>query len=204
MNRKLLMAGAIAPVVSLLVFHLDMITRPGYDLLRHGPSLLMTGERGWLEIANFVLTGAVMIAAAAGHRPGWGRTLIAVYGFAMICTGVFVTDPQIGYPPGTPPGLLPGVNAPSTWHGTLHFVGVFLMYGAAVAACLVFARSQRSRLLVGLAIAMPAVLVSGALVFQTLALTSPFFALLDGICGRLIIPLGWLWAVAVNAREVRS
>lgn len=196
MRRKLLLAGAIAPVVSLLIFHLDMITRPGYDVLHQGPSLMMTGERGWLQIANFVLTGAVMLACGLANR----RRLMAVYGFAMICTGVFVTDPQRGYPPGTPLDLLPGVNAPSTWHGTLHWISVFVMYGAAVAACLV----SRSRLLIAFGVAMPAVLLAGTLVFQERALTSDVYAALDGVCGRLIIPLGWLWASISNLREART
>ncbi|MFI6322033.1 DUF998 domain-containing protein [Nonomuraea sp. NPDC050556] len=196
MRRKLLLAGTVAPVVSLLIFHLDMITRPGYDALYHGPSLLMLGGRGWLQIANFVVTGAVMLACGLADR----RRLMAVYGLAMICTGVFVTDPQLGYPPGTPLDLLPGVNAPSTWHGTLHWISVFFLYGAAVAACLV----SRSRLLIAFGVAMPVVLLLGTLVFQERGITSEVYAVLDGVCGRLIIPLGWLWASIANHRAARA
>lgn len=125
-TRALLACGAIGAFLFLVVFHLDAATRPGYELLRHGPSLPMTGDRGWLQIANFMVTGVLMLACAVGLRralvPGrgsrWGPLLMAAYGVGMICTGVFVTDPQLGFPPGTPQDLLPGVNAEPVGTGT--------------------------------------------------------------------------------------
>ena len=45
LTRLLLACGAVGVPLFLVVFHLDAATRPGFDLLRHGPSLLMNGDR---------------------------------------------------------------------------------------------------------------------------------------------------------------
>jgi uncharacterized protein DUF998 len=219
-TRALLACGAAGVPLFLIVFHVDAVTRPGYDLLRHGPSLLMTGDRGWLQITNFVMTGLLMLACAVGLRkalaPGrgsrWGPALMAAYGLFMICTGVFVTDPQVGYPPGTPPDLLPGVNAQASWHGNLHTVSVMLMYAALTAACFVLARRFAAEpggrwwatSLVATGVAAPTVLVVGAFVLQTLSLSSEWIGVADGVAGRVIIPLGWIWAALVPARVMAT
>jgi hypothetical protein len=214
--RALLAGGAVGVPLFLVVFHLDAATRPGFDLLRHGPSLLMTGDRGGLQIANFVITGVLMLACAVGARralvpgPGsrWGPVLMAAYGLGMICTGVFVTDPQMGFPPGTPQDLLPGVNAEASWHANVHTASVLFMYAALTAACFVFARRFAAEPggrrwaagLVATGVAAPIVLVVGAFVLQTLSLSSEWIAVADGVAGRVIIPLGWIWAALVPAR----
>jgi len=216
LTQILLACGVAGAFLFLIVFHIDAATRPGFDLLRHGPSLLMLSERGWIQIANFTVTGLLMIACSIGLRqtlyPGraskWGPLLMAAYGLGMISTGIFVTDPQVGYPPGTPQDLLPGVNAVSTWHGDLHWMSVFFMYAMATAACFVLARRFAEEpgnrwwtaSLVITGIAAPTVLFVGAVIVQTLAISNEGFALLDGIFGRAIIPLGWVWAGLVPLR----
>ncbi|WP_030911141.1 DUF998 domain-containing protein [Streptosporangium amethystogenes] len=55
-------AGALVPAVLLI----DGATRPGYSLWRHSASQLGTGERGWLQTANFVIGGLLLLAFAAG------------------------------------------------------------------------------------------------------------------------------------------
>jgi len=46
-------------------------TRDGYDLTRHDQSLLANGPYGWIQSANFILTGLMVIAVAAltHHQP---------------------------------------------------------------------------------------------------------------------------------------
>jgi hypothetical protein len=52
----------------------------GFDLSRHPISLLSLGSLGWIQIANFVVTGGLYVACAVGMwralRPGrngtWG------------------------------------------------------------------------------------------------------------------------------------
>src|SRR5262249_60536503 len=86
-TQLLLACGAVGVSFFLIVFHRDAATRPGYDLVRHGPSLLMLGDRGWIQITNFVVTGLLMVACSVGLRqalyPGrgwtWGSLLMAAY-----------------------------------------------------------------------------------------------------------------------------
>ncbi|MFI6299411.1 DUF998 domain-containing protein [Nonomuraea sp. NPDC050790] len=198
-TRALLRCGSLGVPAFLVLFHADMLTRRGFDVFVHGPSQLMTGDRGWLQIGNFVVTGLLLIAFAAGVRRSvpasrWAPRLVAAYGVAMICTGVFVTDPQKGYPPGTPQNALPGVTFPASWHEQLHTLSVFALYLAACAACCVlarhFAREPGGRAwalaLLGFAVAAPGVLLTGTLIMPH----SSF----DWVLARLVIPLGWGWA----------
>ncbi|MFE0150269.1 DUF998 domain-containing protein [Nonomuraea sp. NPDC059007] len=198
-TRALLRCGSLGVPAFLVLFHADMLTRSGFDILVHGPSQLMTGDRGWLQIGNFVVTGLLLIAFAAGVRrtlpaSRWAPGLIAAYGVAMICTGVFVTDPQKGYPPGTPQDALPDVTFPASWHEQLHTVSVFTLYLAATAACCVLARTFAQRpggrpwalAMLGFAVAAPGVLVTGTLIMP--------HSSIDWVFSRLVIPLGWCWA----------
>ncbi|RBQ13805.1 DUF998 domain-containing protein [Spongiactinospora rosea] len=219
-TRALLICGAVAPLASLLVFHLDMVFRAGYDPLRHAPSSMMTGDRGWLQIANFVITGTLMIACAVGIRrtlpagrgARWGPRLVAVYGVAMIATGVFVTDPQLGYPPGTPSDLLPGVNAQVSWHGHLHWMATFVVYAATTLACFAFARRFAAEpggrawaaFLAFTGVLAPLIMYGGSLILQPLSISGEWYAAFDGIAGRMVIPLGWIWAALVPLRLLRT
>ena len=40
--------------------------REGFDLTRHPLSLLALGEGGWVQVATFVVSGAMVLAASAG------------------------------------------------------------------------------------------------------------------------------------------
>ena len=45
------------------------LTRDGFDLSRHAWSLLANGDLGWIQIANFIVTGLMIVAAAVGPAP---------------------------------------------------------------------------------------------------------------------------------------
>ncbi|MFI6925738.1 DUF998 domain-containing protein [Nonomuraea spiralis] len=97
-------AGVLIPALLLI----DGATRPGYSLWHNGASQLGTGERGWLQTANFVIGGLLLLAFAAGLRralpPGraavWATFLLVVCGLAAVVAGIVPTDPALGYPPG--------------------------------------------------------------------------------------------------------
>lgn len=69
---------------------------------------MATGSRGWLQTINFVVSGLLITAAAPGlYRAapsGWLAAAIAVFGLALVASGIFPMDPMRGYPPGTPAG----------------------------------------------------------------------------------------------------
>jgi uncharacterized membrane protein YhaH (DUF805 family) len=143
-TRALLACGVVAGPLFVAVGLLQMLTRDGFDPTRHPLSLLSLGDLGWVQIANFVVAGLLFAASAVGMRrvlhPGrggtWGPLLVGVYGLGLIMGGVFVADPALGFPPGTPDGIPDQMS----WHGTLHAVAPVLASLALIAACLVFAR----------------------------------------------------------------
>jgi hypothetical protein len=133
------LAGPFYVVVSLA----QALTREGFDVFRHAWSLLSNGDLGWIQIANFVLTGLMTVAGAVGLRraltPGraatWGPALIGVYGVSLIGAGVFRADPAQGFPVGTPED-----TTTISWHGMLHFMVGGIGFLCLIAACFVIAR----------------------------------------------------------------
>ena len=139
-----LVGGVVAGPLFLGTWLVQALTRPGYDPTYHPLSLLSLGALGWIQIANFVVTGALYVAGAVGMRRSlpagtgatWGPLLIGGMGVGLICSGVFVTDAGAGFPPGAPAGP----PAHITWHGILHEIGFLVATLAWIAACVVFAR----------------------------------------------------------------
>ena len=140
--RRLLACGLLAGPVLLGVGLAQVLTRDGFDLDRHALSQLALGPWGFVQIAAFLVTGALVIAAARGLRcalsPGrgtvWGPRLLVGFGAGMLIAGVFVADPAFGFPVGTPDG--PG---PISWHGALHGVGFMVAMASWTAAMIVLA-----------------------------------------------------------------
>ena len=54
MTKYLLGCGIVGSTMFVFVFLLDGATRIGYDPLYHPVSALSLGDRGWLQIANFI------------------------------------------------------------------------------------------------------------------------------------------------------
>ncbi|WP_326825989.1 DUF998 domain-containing protein [Streptosporangium sp. NBC_01756] len=143
-TRILLACSALAAPLFAIVSLTQAFTREGFDLTRHPLSMLSTGELGWLQIANFLVSGALTVAGAVGLRrvlrgtPGgtWAPRLILVNGIGMIAAGVFVMDPGDGFPAGTPLGQPTGMS----WHGLMHMAGGSIAFTALIAACFVLGR----------------------------------------------------------------
>jgi hypothetical protein len=143
LTRSLLGYGVIAGPLYVTVSLAQALTRDGFDLGRHQWSMLANGPWGWVQITNFIVCGAMMVAFAVGLRralrPGRGArsapVLIAGYGVGLIAAGLFRADPAQGFPPGTPAG--PGAVS---WHGLLHFVAAGIGFGCLIAAGFVLAR----------------------------------------------------------------
>ncbi len=142
--RRLLACGILAGPVLLGTGLAQVFTRDGFDLERHALSQLALGSWGFVQVANFLVTGALVVAAARGLRGAlgsggaavWGPRLLACFGAGMLVAGVFVADPGYGFPAGTPDG--PG---PISWHGAGHGAGFALAMVSWTAAMVVLARA---------------------------------------------------------------
>jgi len=143
-TQMLLACGAVAGPLFIVVGVTQALTRAEFDPVKHPLSLLSVGDLGWIQITNFVVTGVLFLASAVGMlrvlRPGraskWGPRLIGAFGVALIVGGVFVADPGLGFPPGTPEGI----PAEFSWHGIVHSVAPSVGFLALTLACFVFAR----------------------------------------------------------------
>ena len=141
-TRSLLAYGVIAGPVYVAAALAQALARPGFDLSRHQWSLLANGHLGWIQIANFAVTGLMVIAFAAGLRRVLGGGagsrapgLVTVYGASLIAAGIFRADPALGFPAGTPEG--PG---PISWHGLVHFAAGAVGFTCLAIACFAVAR----------------------------------------------------------------
>ncbi|KAF2420865.1 hypothetical protein B2K11_00580 [Microbacterium sp. B35-30] len=196
----LLAAGvAIAPLF-LIVAVTQMALRPGFDITRHAVSSLINGDLGWIQTANFVITGALAILFAIGARTvlhggraaTWGPILIGAFGIGMIVAGIFPPDPAFGFPMGAPEGAPTNMSMTAA----LHMLGFFGAFTALIAACFVFARrfAGHARGWAAYSIATgllaPALIITGTAVFT--AATGIFYLAVG------IVTFTWLSAVAAR------
>jgi Protein of unknown function (DUF998) len=202
LSKMLLLGGVVAGPVYVVVGLIQMLTREAFDPTRHALSLMSNGDLGWIQIANFIVAGSLVIAGSAGMRqvlhPGRGGTagplLLGVYGLGLIGAGVFVADPALGFPPGTPAGP----PATITRYGMLHFVSGGLGFLGLIAACFVFARRFAALQQNGWA----AYSAATGLVFF-----AAFFGIASGskkawiiVALTVAVVLAWLWISVVAAR----
>jgi hypothetical protein len=213
LTRLLLWCGVIGPLLFIVAFLLEGATRPNYSAWRDYVSDLSLSNQGWEQIANFLVCGLLCAGFASGLRRAlgsgkgatWGPLLLAVFGVSLVIAGIFVTDPNLGYPPGA---LLGG---PQTVHGTIHGVNGLIAFGSVAAAAFVLARrfagDARTR---GW---MVYSLISGALVVLGF-IGSTVFSVLDergilpnaptGLIQRIGIIAGWGWVALLAYRLLRT
>jgi hypothetical protein len=138
-TRSLLGYGVIAGPVYVTVSLAQALTRPGFDLSRHSWSLLSNGDLGWIQITNFLLTGAMVIAFGIGLRRAtgsrWAGGLVTAFGVSMLGAAVFRADPAFGFPVGAPAD-----QGTVSWHGMLHLLCGGIGFLCVVAAGLLLAR----------------------------------------------------------------
>ena len=143
--RPLLACGVAAGPLFVGSTLIQAATREGFDMRRHAASLLSNGDLGWIQTLTFVLTGALVTAAAIGlgralrtRAAGqWGPRLLVVYGLSFLAAGVFPADPTLGFPAGTPEGA-----GPITASGVGHMVSGLLGFLAVIVGSALLARTQ--------------------------------------------------------------
>lgn len=186
--------GAGGAVVFVVVVLIEGWARPGFSPVLHPVSALALGERGWIQTLNFVICGAAItvgagaLTVAGPHR--WLGGLLAMFGLALVASGLFRMDPMRGYPPGTPEADPEVVSTQHTWHdhaGALVFAALPI---AAVVAAVVLPGAPWT-----IGSAAMAVLLTGATVEfgRAWERDSPE----TGLIQRAYIIPGWLWVAAV-------
>ena len=193
-TRSLLIAGVVAgPLFGALAIA-QALLREGFDLRRHPLSQLATGGPGFVQIINFVVAGICVLCLAVGaHRTvtegvgrRWLAPLIAVFGVGLIASGIFVMDPENGFPIGTPEGPA----ASMSWHAIGHLVAVTVAYTGLAIACIVLAvRMARRR-------AVLAAVLNAAAALVFLAPVHPAWASLQ-IALNGLVAFTWTTAVAL-------
>lgn len=130
-TRSLLGWGVVAGPFYVIVGLVLAVTRTGFDLGKHALSLLTLGDLGWLQRANLILTGLMVIVAAVGImraiRSGRGLAigvLTIVYGGGLILSAIFAPDPVEGFPPGSAGGEFSVSGILHLLFGALGFVAV--------------------------------------------------------------------------------
>ncbi len=176
-------AGAVLFVVVLLV---NDSVKPGYEPVRDFVSEAAIGRGGWVQIANFVVSGtlvALSSVALSNAVNRWTGRLVGFVGASLVGAGVFVTDP------------VPHEQA--TWTGAVHNVVSFVVFGCLSAACFTAARWRPARAwrvycrVTG--IAVPALFVASGASAGT-----------GGLFQRATIVVGWSWLAVLGLRAVRG
>lgn len=191
-------------------------TRAAYEWRRHAVSSLADGRGGWLQRANFIVTGSLYCIAAHGlarsSRPGGPRVVPVLTfgaGGGLICSGLFVTDPVAWYPPSpsdhNQPDRTPPV-APSR-AGRLHNLSAIPIFFGIPIAALTSARSAARRgeyrwasYSAGSAVAM----MTTSVLFGAAFGGAPRFEAYGGVLQRVSITAGFGWLSALSLRALRS
>src|SRR6266511_1909264 len=141
-----------------------------------GQEASVFGGSGWTQRASFVVTGLLILAFAFGLRAAlrrygagvWAALLIGLFALGLIGSGVFITDPISGYPPGTP--LVPD----RTTHGVLHDI-----FGTPVF------------------LGLPVACLTGFVVTSMGFAQNPTLMPIGGLLQRITIVIGWAWLTAL-------
>lgn len=194
MTRLLLWAGAVGPLLFVVVLLIEGATRPGYSAWHTFGSLLSLGDQGWMQITNFIVCGVLVLGFAIGLRQAlhsgkgavWGPVLLGLWGLLLIIAGIFVTDPGQGYPAGVAPLANP------TGHGIIHALsGLAIFIVVPIAAFVMSRRFAGDPTWRGWALYS---LLTGLIMIVSFFLSQlPGASALAGLLQRVGIIAGWVW-----------
>jgi hypothetical protein len=132
-------AGIIGSALFVGVFTLEGFLRPGYDPLKMYISALSLGPRGWIQIANFIVFGMLLLVFTRGIAAEFqtgkasrgGLILLTIMSILFVSSGPFVMDPT-----GTPQNQ-------ATIHGTIHGLAGGIIFLLMPISCFVYLRRFR-------------------------------------------------------------
>ncbi|HSJ44612.1 MAG TPA: DUF998 domain-containing protein [Euzebyales bacterium] len=202
-TRALLGWGVVVGVFYLVVGLGQALVRDGFDLARHQLSLLTLGDFGWVQTANPILSGLMVLATAVGfaralrgtRTAGWAAELLGVFGVCLIASGVFPPDPMAGFPDAATP-------TEATVSGVLHLafgaIGFLCLAAAAFVVATWFDRRQahafaRTSRIAGAVVALG--FVGGA------ALSTQ---VLGVACLWVAVVVGFAWLAAASVQVYRT
>ena len=210
LTRLLLTCGVIAPFLFVSAFLIEGATREGYDPWRHAVSQLSLGEQGWMNVANLIVCGLLILCFAGGLRRALrtgaasrgGPVLMTVIGLALVALGIFPDDPALGYPPGVEPHF--------TVSGLIHSIAGVVFFASLAATCFVFARRFTddpdwrgwSRLSVVTGVVVVASFLAAAVV-TGLAMSGVLTNAPGGLLQRIAIVSGLGWIALLATRLIR-
>ncbi len=209
-DRILLRCGVVAGPLFITTFLVEGARRPGYDPRRHPVSSLALGPGGWVQAANFTITGVLYLALAAGlaRTPDpeastrAGPVLIGAAAVGLLGAGAFTTDPVSGYPPGTP-------DAPGRYstRGALHDLFSAPTFIGLPAAALSYARAFGRRGYCGWAAysaGSALVMLAGFGLASAAFSQVPSLVNRGGLFQRACITTGFAWLTALAARRLHE
>lgn len=201
-TQALLRFGVLVGPFYLVIGVLQGVVRDGFDFGRHALSHLANGPGGWIQTANFILSGLMVIAAAAGIaralKPA-GRMLswfLGAFGASMLVAAAFPADAVDGFPVGTPTGNPTSI----TTTGLVHFAAGGLGFTCLAVSCFLAARAMSRRNAPSLARLS---FISGLAVLA--GFFGPFVGLPFGIAGIwFAVVVGWAWLALVSHQLSRE
>jgi hypothetical membrane protein len=173
-------AGIGGPALFVAVFLVLGAVKPGYDARARFVSEGSVGELGWIQIVNFVVLGAALLAFSAALWNGYGDEvsgrigagLMAAVSVGLILSGVFVTDP--------------GIKIVSR-HGLVHVIAGMVVFGGLMLACLAFAwRLHAHTAFAAYSVATSVFILIGFVV-------TPAAGRWIGLAQRVLIIVAWTW-----------
>lgn len=195
--------GAVGAVLFVLVFTLDGLTRSGYRPLYHPVSALSLGERGRIQVVNFI--GCGFLIALGGVGIGWmtvpsvkgviAAILVVAFGLALVASGWWAMDPMREYPPGTPAGT---PKETSRAHELHDYAGA-VVFGSLPAAGLILTWWFAESSMAGWAVYSGLILAGLVVGFLKFGAAWEEDHRYTGLIQRLMIIPGWLWLSTVFA-----
>jgi len=94
-------AGILAPIIFVGVFTVEGVLRNGYDPMRMYISALSLGNRGWIQISNFIVLGLLLFIFTLGLSKEFqtgkasrgGIITLYIISVLFFISGPFVMDP---------------------------------------------------------------------------------------------------------------
>ena len=202
-TRSLLGYGVVVGPFYLAVGLIQAFMRDGFDLARHPLSLLANGPGGWVQTANFVVSGLMVVAAAVGFARVLGPTSRAVtwflgaFGVSMLAAAILRADPVDGFPIGTPLGMPTSISP----MGMGHFIAGMTGFVSLAISCFLAARAMSRRNAKGMA---------RFSLFSGLGIVLGFFGgfipgVSLGTAGIWFsVVLGWIWLAVLSRHLYRA